>query len=811
VSRARGSAVRTSGLLVALALVAATPARAQRPNQGEDDSAALVDEGRAALREGQLDDAAKALDQAIALNPRRVEAYVLRSAVYAARKQYAKGIELMRRAEQLAPGDEEVLTALGSQLVLAGDTAGGVPLLVQVVAKNPRRYDAQVLLGHHFHQTGKWPDAIGALEAYFAHRPRALAPEDARHRIELADAYLRYRKPAKALELFQQVTKVRENDLRARIGVAWATAAIDCRKARPLLKALEPIAETYPDVWLVDGQCAVALGDVNGALALGRRYLDKAQRAGAGSTAAGHALVGEGQAARGNLAEARRAFETAAQLEPTRRRWSVRLAVVLRRAGDHAGALATLEKLGPPAQPGIDPDWWTELGETLLAKGDAKLAVDRLAPVIAELPGDAPIRVVFGAAQLAVGVADAAIETLTEADALASSPRTHALLATALATAAVTKLGADDAAGAEPMLARAERLDATPLVLRNLGIARLALDKPADALPVLERAAKADGDPITLMLAARARALTGDVAGARPLYERALDSAKKDAVEVALDWAATEVAGGDAALAVAALEKVATQARTSPLVQRHKAALATARHAAGVAMLRAGNGGKAVELLRMSAAAEPALPTRCDLALAAVVAGDGGPALGALRAVSGQSCPFPPPADTQATPILIAFTEGLNARRAAKAVTRLTSLSGKSSGPAAVLLNTSIRVVALEAAQDAYKNGQLAQARKFLTTAKSANTRVGADEVAHNLAVLDLVEGKLDAAIAGLDRIAPKVPEALVNLGIAYERKGDHQRALDAWRRARRAGVRFAPLADWIEAKERIYGTGEGS
>src|SRR5205085_10198161 len=120
---------------------------AQRPGQGEDDSAALVDEGRAALKRGNLDGAAKALDQAIALNPRRVESYVLRSAVYAAKKQYAKGVEIMRRAEVLAPNDEEVLTALGTQLVLSGDASAGVPKLQQVVTRNPRRYDAQLLLG----------------------------------------------------------------------------------------------------------------------------------------------------------------------------------------------------------------------------------------------------------------------------------------------------------------------------------------------------------------------------------------------------------------------------------------------------------------------------------------------------------------------------------------------------------------------------------------------------------------------------------------------------------------------------------------
>src|SRR4051812_6325129 len=99
--RTRRTNVGVSVSVCALALLSAS-ALAQ-PNKGEDDSAALVEEGRAALRAHHLDDAAKALDQALALNPRRVEAYVLRSAVFAARKQYADGVALMRRAQALAP------------------------------------------------------------------------------------------------------------------------------------------------------------------------------------------------------------------------------------------------------------------------------------------------------------------------------------------------------------------------------------------------------------------------------------------------------------------------------------------------------------------------------------------------------------------------------------------------------------------------------------------------------------------------------------------------------------------------------------
>lgn len=796
--------MRTSWLLVAV-LALAAPALAQRPNQGEDESAGFVEEGRAALRRNELDDAAKALDQALALNPRRVEAYVLRSAVYAAKKQYSAGVALMKKAQALAPTDPEVLSALGSQLVLSGDVEAGVPLLVQVVAKDPARYDAQLLLGHHWHDAAKWSDAITALEAYFAHRPTALAKEDPRHQVDLADSYLRAHQAQKALTLFETAGEHARSpgtQLRAKLGTAWATAAVDCKRARPLLHDLDTLGEQHPEIWLVDGQCALALGDSNGALALGRRYLERTKK-----NAAGHALVGEALAARGNLAEAKKELETARDLEPERRRFTVKLAQVLRRAGKPADALDVLTKLGPPAQASADPDWYTEKGEILLAQNDAAGAIAKLAPVMPELATNAPIHVVFGAAQLETNQAAAAVQTLEDGEKLQSTARGKKLLVEALVAAAVVKLAANDAAGAEPMLARANQLDdMNAVVWRDLGVARLALDKPGDAIGVLDRAAKApDAAAVVIMLDARAHALTNDPAGARALYERAIAD-KESALEVSLDWAASEVATGDPAVAVSALEKTASLAKSGAVVQRHRQALATARHASALAMLKAGNGQKALELMRAVVAADTAIANRCDLAVAAVAADNASTALAALKNVANATCPFPPPMDTQAVPILAAFTEGLNPKRAARSLDRLTALGAKTTGAAAALLGTAIRVVALNAASDAYHDGQLAAARKYLATAKAANARVGNDEVAHNLAVLDLADGRVDAAIAQLDRLAGKVPEALVNLGIAYERKGDHVRALDAWRRAKKLNVRFAPLPEWIDAKERIYG-----
>lgn len=807
VARARARARGTWHVHVFVAVLAVSaPALAQRPNQAEDESATFVEQGRASLKRGDLDDAAKALDQAMALNPRRVEAYVLRSAVYAAKRRYKDGIALLRKAQALAPADAAVLTALGSQLVLSGDTSDGIPLLEQVVAKEPARYDAQLLLGHHWHDAGRWQDAVTALEAYFANRPAVLAGEDARNRIELADAYLRVHLARKALELFEQAANNGSGAVkqRAQLGVAWATAAIDCKRARVLLAQLEPIAQQHPEIWLVDGQCALSLGDANAALALAHRYIDRGPK----NVAAGHALVGEAQAQKGNLAEARKELETARELEPNRRGWSVRLATVLRRANKISEALAALDKVGQPATPTDDPEWWAESAEIKLAQNDAAGAVKLLEPVVPVLASDAAIQTAYGAALLATGQPEGAIKALDTAEAIASSPRSKKLLATALTQVGVAKLAANDPAAADALLSRADQAGGDPLVWRDLGIAKLAENKPADALPVLDRAAKAEPAPITMMLDARAHALTGDIAGARTLYDHALsyEHDGTNATEIAIDWAASELAGGDPAIAVTALEKTEKSAKAGPLAARYRTALAQARHAAALKALEAGNGAKALELLRAATALDPSLDNKCDLAVAAVASGDTGAAIAALRAVAGQSCPFPPPADTQAVPILTAFVDGLIPRHAARALERLRTLEAKATGPAAALLGTAMRVVALDAAQDAYHDGQLAQARKYLADARAANAKVGADELAHNLAVLDLAEGHVDAAIAELERLAGHVPEAWVNLGLAYERKGDQQRALDAWQRAKKAGVRFAPLPEWIDAKERIYG-----
>lgn len=809
--RGWATATRSRSALVACAVALALALGGGRARADEDESELYVAEGRAALRRGDYDRAARALDRALAVNPRRVEAYVLRAGVHAARKEYAAGVALMRRAQALAPESREVLTTLGTLLLLDGQAAEGVPILERVAATWPDAYEAHALLGHHHAALGDHRRAIASLEAYLRTRPAELATEDAEHAITLADAYLRVGEARTARDLFGRVLGQKPRHLRARLGLAWATAALDCREAMPLLVELSTLGDRHPEVYLVRGRCALLLGRPGEALGLANAYLERRP-----DGAAGHALRGEAHAASGTLPAARRSLAEALRLEPTNRRWALKLVRVEREGGDPDAAIALLHRIGPAGP--LDPEWTVELAEALLFAGRPAEAAAAVGPLVAERPDDAAARMVLGAALLGVGDASGAVVHLEGALALApASGRATELLVKALNLTAIAALAGGRLDDAEAMLVRAGAVAESPTTWRNLGVVRLAAGRPRDAIAPLARAAEAEDD-IALQLLGRALGLSGDVEGARRALEGAATRARRDparAADVALELAALELEAGQPDRAVATLERALDLGPAGETRRRLERALATALHAAGVDALASRGFARAIKLLERAerlAADQPAaqVAIRCDLALAATAAGDRDGALKRLKALEREKavCPFPPPADRLAVPILIALNEGLRTGRARAALERLEKLGRQTSGAAERLRSAALRLVALAAAKEAYEAGNLKVARAFLATARAAEGRVPSPETTHNLAVLDLADGRVEAAVAALEAVAAEVPEALVNLGLAREQQGDPLGALELWERAERAGVRFAPLGGWIATRRRVFGLG---
>lgn len=805
-------------LALALGLAALWPAVAvaQAPTQAgadQDETALLVQDARKRMARGDYARAGRSLDRALALNPRRIDIYVLRASVHAALAQYPAGIALLRRAQDLAPNNADVLTALGSQLLLAGQTDEGVPLLEQVVTRFPDRYEAHILLGYHHARTGEPRRAISAMESYFRTRPERLRGEDTTHRLGLADAYLRAGQSKKARALFRAVLQAEPKNLTARMGLAWATAAIDCREALPLLAALDDLTGRYPDIDVVRGHCELALGKIADAEAHARRYLEKNPR-----SASAHALLGETRLAAGDLEGARTSLRASRDLDPGLRHVALRLARVERQAGDAAAALALLDELGPARGDAVgDLAWSTERGEALLAAGQADQAAALLAPALAAAPpgaGDAlhEAREVLGVALYRTGDTAGAAAQLERA--LAGRPasqRARATLADALALTGQAQIRASDLATAETTFERASEIQPGPRTWRNLGAVRLARGRAAEALEPLARAAET-GDAVALHLHARALGQAGQVAEARRVFAAAGRAQRDPAsrITIAMDLAAMELAGGDPERAVAALEDVEKLTSDNPTA---RAALATARYAAGLAALRSGAAATALRLLEAAQAqarGEELTGVRCHLVLVALLQGERRRALAHLKEIrrADATCVFREDVQRVTMPVLESLGHGLTERRARREISRLESLYRRSSGPARDLVASAVRVLATSAALSAYASGRLSDAERYLASAARVEKPELSPETRHNQAALDVARTRnLAAAMAALEELSTRVPEALVNLGVASDRSGEPRQALEFYERARERRVRFAPLAEWIAAKRRVFAT----
>jgi tetratricopeptide (TPR) repeat protein len=790
----RGWVFATSLLVAVCGLVAAAAA------QTDEETELLIVEAKRALAKKKYDGAADLLDRALRQNPRRIDAYVLRASIHLVRKEHDRGVTLLRRAQALAPDNLEVLTALGTQLVLSGKTGDGVALLEKVVAREPRRWEAQAVLGHHYAQTGRHEEAIASLTTYLAERPAELAAEDPSHLTELAAAHLYAGDAAKARELYARVLRADGDDAQARLGLIWSTAAIDCREAEALYRRDASLARTYPELWLVQGRCALELGKAKEALAAVDRYLSAAKT----ESAAALALRGEALAETGDRAGALAALARAAELEPKDPRHVVRLARTERRSGSIDDAIRRLEGLAHPADERDRRDLAIELGECYLAAERGDDAIRLLAPWASAHADDARAREVLAEAQLwfggagGVDLAVRLVETSTTA-------RGRRILEDAYNAKGVALLRSGDFAAAEAYLGKAVELGTRMTSIVNLGVALLELGRPADVVTLGERFGRRQADPEWvdfLPILARAHVAQGDVAAARTLLQAGLgDEAPRKLV---VELAAIEMDAGEPAAAAARLERLVRNGDTSaapPFV--------TASRAAATKALQAGSWNTALGLLGKAephATGDDRVAIWCDQALAAAAAGLRDAASSPLKQIerAKASCPYPAPADTLIVPILRTLVDERDPKRA---LDRLEKLERRATGVVAKVLVEARKQLGLRAAADAWAAGKIDQARRHVADVRKLGGRP-TPELVHAQALLDLEAGKLDAAIAALERIVDDVPEARISLGVAWERKGDAARALAELEKARAEGkVRFKPLDDWIAAKRRVLGT----
>jgi tetratricopeptide (TPR) repeat protein len=110
-------------------------------------------------------------------------------------------------------------------------------------------------------------------------------------------------------------------------------------------------------------------------------------------------------------------------------------------------------------------------------------------------------------------------------------------------------------------------------------------------------------------------------------------------------------------------------------------------------------------------------------------------------------------------------------------------------------------------AYDYYVSGRGKQVGPTLRAAQKTAPRSDEEDaiLQHNLAIVDLNEGR-NVGEKTLERLGPNPPEALVNLGILQDRRGQPRKALELYRRAFERGARTPKLREWIDTKDRLLG-----
>ena len=329
--RATGWSGRRLAPLARCCWVPARPSPSQAQPAEDEETSLLVDEARRAIGSRDYSRAGRLLDQAIRVNPRRIDAYVLRATVHGALQgaRQGGGGRAARPRARARPTSTSSPRSASSWCWPARPTRACRSSRA-VVAKPPRATRPRSCSA-----TTTCASAAGrrrpAFEAYFEHRPRR---SPARTRCTASTRPTRTCAPGKAdksraTSTRRSSTATSKNEM-ARLGVAWSTAVLDCGEA---MQALTGGRRSRGQVRRgVDrrARCALTLGNLDAALDGAERY--RARRPDAG----GWALLGDIRAAKGNLKGAETAFTEAVNRDPKSPLYALKLARAERLLGKHA-------------------------------------------------------------------------------------------------------------------------------------------------------------------------------------------------------------------------------------------------------------------------------------------------------------------------------------------------------------------------------------------------------------------------------------------------------------------------------------------
>ncbi len=811
------SCLRGWAVTISLGLGLACGAPAAFAGAGtESPGQAAFDQAMKALNSDDASTAEQRFLEAIQLDRAMADAYWRLATVYYRQKKFHQAVELLRRCPK--QDSLEIKEQLGLNLYLTATPPPpeAVRLLEEVTAARPEAHAAQLQLGQHFVRTQ--PDrATAALKLYLQHRPASAAKSDGAIEFLLGSAALHGKDWELAQQKFTALLRDRPDDLTLQLMLGAALvgkSASDPAACSPAARTYEKIlgaGPRQPSIYYNLATCYLKLTRPADAERQAAEYT-RAKPA----DARGFLLLGEAQQAQSRLQPARASFERALKLEPESTLAMARLGLAELALGNLQAATTQLDRAEVRAPEDLDVACAQVAAYAKLHLGD------KLRKKAQQLAQQAQARAqkCAGDAHLATDNTDEAIATYQAAMTLdARTPGASAGLVVALDRRAWAEVDRKNFPAAVTALERALRLEPKDVgPLRSLARVQLLAGKPAEAVRLLgEHAALVAADLQLGRLLARAQLDLGKREAARAQYERlmpdALRAGGSTLAAVQVELGAIHLLSDHLDAAIDAFERaLRVGQRPIDAVAQHDLALALLRR--GLARGKAGQAAGALEDLSraVGAARAAGLPPReqaaidCAEGVAAIRAERLPLALAAFqRARTGGGCALGAGYRRLGAEFLHAYAgfRAGAAREREDAARKLAELLAAGNDPhLRGLLRSALEWLAYEA----YQRNEDQRAEGYLRKAARVSGEDEGHILEHNQAVVDLAMGRVKSAEKALTGLGGAPAEALLNLGIARDRVGDGEGALQLYRRAWKRGVHTPRLKEWIETKERFFG-----
>lgn len=128
------------------------------------DPARIFQRGQDALGRGNLDEAERDFRQVLEMDPQAGAAYANLGVVYMRRKQWAKALADLKKAETLMPQVAGVRLNIGLAYYRQNEFLQAIPEFEAVVRAQPDAEQARYLLGQCYFFADRWADAVATLE-----------------------------------------------------------------------------------------------------------------------------------------------------------------------------------------------------------------------------------------------------------------------------------------------------------------------------------------------------------------------------------------------------------------------------------------------------------------------------------------------------------------------------------------------------------------------------------------------------------------------------------------------------------------------